>query len=161
MQAPAQAPAPQPADDGFWDALSSPEEPKPKVTHLPAEPKKSMAGHQATAHAIKLLSQGYSASDVHATLLEEGVNEIEANRVVESLKGEFKGRGKSSGGGEGGGAGAGLMNMVIGAIICLIGIGITVGTYVAAEPGGVYMLAYGPIIFGGIQFFRGVIQLMT
>ena len=54
--------------------------------------------------------------------------------------------------------GSGLTNMVVGGMVCFIGLAVTVRSYVAAEPGGVFLLACGPIIFGGIQFFRGLIQ---
>ena len=48
--------------------------------------------------------------------------------------------------------------MIMGAVICLVGIAITVGTYTAAEGGGSYMVAWGAIIFGAVQFFRGLMN---
>ena len=52
--------------------------------------------------------------------------------------------------------------MVIGGIVCLVGIIITVATHDAAESsgGGTYVIAYGPMIFGGIRFFQGLFGLM-
>ena len=58
----------------------------------------------------------------------------------------------------------GLRNMAIGGVICLIGILVTVGTYSAAASsrgGGHYVVAWGAILFGGIQFLKGLIQLGT
>jgi predicted RNA-binding Zn-ribbon protein involved in translation (DUF1610 family) len=90
---------------------------------------------------------------VRSQLIGQGVSQAETDRVVDSLVPESKSKHKSSG------VGRGVTNMLIGGIICFIGLAVTVGSYVAAEPGGVFLLAYGPIIFGGIQFFRGCIQL--
>ena len=55
----------------------------------------------------------------------------------------------------------GLRNMAIGAAICVVGILITAGTYGAASPGGHYVVAWGAIVFGGIQFLKGLFQLAT
>jgi hypothetical protein len=49
--------------------------------------------------------------------------------------------------------------MVYGALWCVGGIIITAVTYGAASGGGRYMVAFGPIIYGAIRFFRGVSQL--
>ena len=46
-------------------------------------------------------------------------------------------------------------------LLLVVGIAITVGTYLMAAPGGVFVLAWGPIVFGGIQFLRGVFQAAT
>lgn len=48
-------------------------------------------------------------------------------------------------------------NMLIGGLVCGLGIAITVGTYSAASSGsgGSYTVCYGAMIFGGIQFIRG------
>lgn len=51
-------------------------------------------------------------------------------------------------------------DMLVGALWCGGGILITVITYSAASgpQGGTYLLAWGPIIFGGIQFLRGLMS---
>jgi hypothetical protein len=51
-----------------------------------------------------------------------------------------------------------VATMVIGAVICVIGIVITAGTYLAAVSGGGgrYTIAWGAIVFGGWRFFRGL-----
>jgi hypothetical protein len=52
---------------------------------------------------------------------------------------------------------AAVRNMVLGGIICAVGLIITVATYSAAsEGGGSYVVAWGAIIFGAIRFFRGL-----
>jgi hypothetical protein len=53
-------------------------------------------------------------------------------------------------------------DMLVGGILCIIGVGITVGTYNAAASspgGGTYFIAWGPAIFGAIQFFKGLGRL--
>ena len=144
---------PQPPDD-FWDSLPAPAAPATLTAAAAREPaKEPITGHQATALAISLLSRGLSPHQVRSQLIGQGVSQAETDRVVDSLVPESKSKHKSSG------VGRGVTNMLIGGIICFIGLAVTVGSYVAAEPGGVFLLAYGPIIFGGIQFFRGCIQL--
>lgn len=53
--------------------------------------------------------------------------------------------------------------MVVGGILCLVGIVITVATHDAAEQngGGTYVIAYGPMIIGGIRFFQGLFGMMA
>jgi hypothetical protein len=55
----------------------------------------------------------------------------------------------------------GLRNMAIGAVVCLIGIAVTAGTYSAASSGGHYVVAWGAIVFGAFQFLKGLFQLAT
>lgn len=49
-------------------------------------------------------------------------------------------------------------DMLMGGLICVIGIVVTVTTYsaVSSAGGGSYVVAWGAIIFGGIQFLRGL-----
>ena len=57
---------------------------------------------------------------------------------------------------------AGMKNMFIGGIVCVIGLVVTVVSYQMAANnagGGRYVVAWGAVIFGAIQFFRGVFQL--
>lgn len=47
--------------------------------------------------------------------------------------------------------------MIVGAVICGIGLVVTIGSYAsAAVGGGRYVLAWGAIVFGGLRFFRGL-----
>lgn len=53
-------------------------------------------------------------------------------------------------------------DMLIGGILIVVGIVITVATYSAASSsssGGHYLIAYGPVIYGVIRFFKGVSKL--
>jgi hypothetical protein len=49
-------------------------------------------------------------------------------------------------------------NMVVGGIWAVVGLAVTAGTYFAAAPGGTYVVASGAVIFGALQFFKGVFQ---
>jgi hypothetical protein len=149
----APAPAAAPPDDGFWDALL-PKEPQKAVEAAPASPvEESVTGHKATALAIGLLSQGVSPHQARAQLIERGVSRTETDRVLDTLAATSKSKSQATG------VGSGLKNMLIGGTVCFIGLAVTVGSYIAAEPGGVFLLAWGPIIFGALQFFRGLFQL--
>lgn len=50
----------------------------------------------------------------------------------------------------------GRANALIGALFFFGGIIVTIVTYTAAEGGGTYVVAWGAIIFGAIQMFRGL-----
>jgi hypothetical protein len=53
-------------------------------------------------------------------------------------------------------------NMLIGGVICAIGIAITFGTYAtASSSGGTYTVCWGAMIFGFIRFVRGFAGWMS
>jgi hypothetical protein len=58
------------------------------------------------------------------------------------------------------GNGSGVQNMLYGSLWCIGGLAVTAVTYqIAAEDGGGhYLLAWGAILFGAIQFLRGLGQ---
>lgn len=47
---------------------------------------------------------------------------------------------------------------LLGGVICLVGIVVTVATYLSATErgGGAYVIAWGAILFGGFRFIRGL-----
>ena len=47
-------------------------------------------------------------------------------------------------------------DMMVGALWCLGCLAVTIFSYAAASGGGQYFMAWGAIIFGGIQFFKEV-----
>ncbi len=56
----------------------------------------------------------------------------------------------------------GKKNMLFGGLWCVGGTVVTVATYAAASSGGgSYFVAWGGIVFGGIQFFKGLYQVLT
>ena len=50
-------------------------------------------------------------------------------------------------------------NMLWGGLWCAGGILVTVATYSAASSGGTYLLAWGAILFGGVQFVKGLVDI--
>jgi hypothetical protein len=55
---------------------------------------------------------------------------------------------------------AAVKQMVIGAVVALVGLIITVVTYKAASGGGHYVVAWGPAIFGLVAFVRGLVAYL-
>jgi hypothetical protein len=57
---------------------------------------------------------------------------------------------------------AGMKNMTVGALWCVGGLVVTIGTLAAAsDRGGTYLIAWGPVIFGFIQFCKGLGQTLS
>jgi hypothetical protein len=53
-------------------------------------------------------------------------------------------------------------DMAVGALLCLAGIVVTVVTFSAAVgSGGVYLIMWGPVVYGGFRFIRGLVRLTT
>jgi predicted RNA-binding Zn-ribbon protein involved in translation (DUF1610 family) len=58
----------------------------------------------------------------------------------------------------------GPRNMILGGLFCVGGILVTAITYSAAASnptGGRYFVAWGAILFGAIQFFKGLFQMLS
>ena len=55
-----------------------------------------------------------------------------------------------------GARGAAMRMVWVGLAFLVVGIAITVGTYVYAAPGGRYFAAYGPVLFGVIRLGQGL-----
>jgi hypothetical protein len=95
---------------------------------------------------------------VAPTVIEKGLTErgldAEAAAIVTSNLMQAKARALKN---------AGRKNMLYGALWCIGGIVVTVLSYQAAANagGGRYVLAWGAILFGGMQFFRGMIQSLA
>ena len=102
--------------------------------------------------AAQRMASGASGAAVEQELMQQGLDPQSARTVVAELSSVRTSAQRS----------AGLRNMGIGALFCIGGIIATVVTYsLASESGGTYIIAYGPAIFGGIQFIRGLCQLAT
>jgi hypothetical protein len=52
----------------------------------------------------------------------------------------------------------GRRNMLYGALWFVGGLAVTVGSFFFAPPNGVFVVAWGAILFGALQFIRGVFQ---
>lgn len=102
--------------------------------------------------AAQRMATGAGPRVVEQELIQNGLDPQAAHTVVTELASVKSSAMRSSG----------LKNMGIGALFCIGGIVATAVTYgMASESGGTYIIAWGPAIFGGIQFFRGLFQLAT
>jgi hypothetical protein len=104
-------------------------------------------GERALSYAKDVLRQGMPAAAVEEVLRAQGFDPATASAFVERANRTKNERRV-----------AGRRHMVTGAVLCAIGIVITVVSYNAAAHGGTYVVAWGAIGFGAIQFFRGLIQ---
>jgi len=101
-------------------------------------------------YAASELMAGKSREQVESALVEKGMDAEDARLVLTHVsqaiaKGHRKG---------------GWKNMIVGALCCGVGIAITAATYTAAAEGETYVVAYGAIIFGGIQSLMGLGQVI-
>ena len=116
-----------------------------------------MSNHELTADEIVDAIHAYAASelekgvphvDVRGVLVERGLDQETAARVILNLREAQSSFVRA----------LGRQNMMHGAIWCFGGIAATVASRAAATGGGLYIVAWGAIVLGGIQFFRGVLQ---
>ena len=117
------------------------------------QPDQSLQPTQETYNyaAQLLVTQKRSAQDVKNVLLQQGYSQESANTVVDALVKTMADNGKKKA----------SSDMKIGAAVCIIGIIVTVVTYdMVKNKGGTYFVAYGAIIFGAIQFLRGLFNSM-
>ena len=88
-----------------------------------------------------------SHTQIVSTLVEKGIDEESASTIVEQVA-EARREAFHS---------AGKKNMIFGALWAVGGTVVTIGSYSAvSEGGGRYVVAWGAVIFGVIQFFRGL-----
>lgn len=98
--------------------------------------------------AADQLEKGTPHTDIQELLVERGLDHSLAARVIANLLDADRAAKHA----------VGRQNMMFGAIWCVGGIAVTLATRASATGGGVYIVAWGAIIVGGIQFFRGVLQ---
>lgn len=100
------------------------------------------------AYAAELMKAKVPDREIEEKLVDKGLERSTAGVVVGNLS---KVRAKAM-------SEAGRKNMLYGGLWCVGGIIVTAVTYGAAGGGGSYVVAWGAIIFGAIQFFRGLAQ---
>jgi hypothetical protein len=96
--------------------------------------------------AEQLVNQKKSPDEVIQALVAQGIDVQSAELVVSSLQthiAEAKNEKANK-------------DMLYGALWCIGGIVVTVGTMSAASGGGTYVVAWGAILFGAIQFLQGM-----
>ena len=101
--------------------------------------------------AAEHMQAGKSNRQVEGLLVERGLQAGDAAAVVSNLSRARSEAIRSAGG----------RNMLFGALWCIGGTVVTVATLAASSEGGTYVVAWGAILFGGIQFLRGLFQLAT
>jgi hypothetical protein len=100
-------------------------------------------------YAAEQMAAGHSNASVKADLMKKGLDPQAADTVVDELSRVRSDAARS----------AGLRNMGFGALWCIGGIAVTAVTYsMASQGGGTYIVTWGAILFGGIQFLRGLWQ---
>lgn len=98
--------------------------------------------------ADMLYNQKKSIEETKAALIETGLRAEDADVVIANLQNQYKQEKRE----------AGNKNMLYGALWCVGGLLVTILTYSAASDGGTYVVAWGAVIFGAIQFFKGLFQ---
>ena len=102
----------------------------------------------AYKRAANMMQAGVAKDHVRKVLSGKGLNQEEVNTIMGTLiRLEREAINKSAN-----------RNIIIGGVIMVIGIVVTAGSYMMAEGGGRYVIAWGAVIFGGIQFLRGMGQ---
>jgi hypothetical protein len=112
------------------------------------EPSEGQIAQAVYAFAAEQMKNGSSPQQIQGMLVEKGLDQESAATVVSNLT-----RMRSEAVRD-----AGKKNMLYGALWCIGGIVVTGATYSAASDGGTYIVAWGAIVFGAIQFFRGLDQ---
>ncbi len=92
------------------------------------------------------INEKMSEKKVKKNLVEQGLDEESALIVIENLKKQIIDAQKEKS----------KKNMQYGALWCIGGLLVTAISYFEAGSGGSYMFAWGAIIFGAIQFLRGL-----
>jgi hypothetical protein len=101
--------------------------------------------------AAEQMKNGVSAERIQSILEEKGLDRKVAAAVVGNLRRTRYNLNQK----------AGRRNMIVGGLWCVGGILVTAITYSAASGGGTYIITWGAIIFGAIQFFRGLSQMSS
>lgn len=119
-------------------------------------------GDELHEYVLDCLNKGSSKAEIRKQLIAFGYASGDAERTVEDVA-EWRRNYLASHAADPNNAHTGNgyspnANLLIGGGICLLGIVVTVGTCMASQQGGTYTIAYGAIIFGAIQFFRGMSQ---
>ncbi len=104
--------------------------------------------NQIYGYAAELMRSGKSNQDIVEALKERGLDAESAEVVVRNLH-DARAKEKVE---------QGQKNMGLGALWCIGGLVVTGATYGAASGGGSYVVAWGAVVFGGIQFLHGLIQ---
>ena len=95
-----------------------------------------------------MIHQKKDMFEVKRILVDDGLDEASALTVVTNLDHQITKAKKERAN----------KDMLYGALWCVGGIVVTFISYSSASGGGSYVITWGAILFGGIQFFRGVVN---
>lgn len=98
-------------------------------------------------YALTAKHQGVADDEILTGIQEMGLDREHAIMIVKSLATKASE-----------GIKAANSDMTWGGLICLGGLLITIWTYMDAQGGGTYVVAWGAILFGAIRLFRGMSQ---
>lgn len=113
-------------------------------TNLVSQQEAVQAVYDHTANL--LLVQKMNAEEVKQNLVQNGLDRESASIIVDNLERQIVDAKKERA----------RKDMLYGGLWCVGGIVVTAVTYSAASGGGSYVVAWGAILFGAIQFFRGL-----
>jgi hypothetical protein len=99
-------------------------------------------------YAVELYKAGLSNPQIESKLIEKGLSALSVAEIMRGISKQRAGETKE----------AGVRNMLLGALLCVVGIVVTAMTYAAAIGGGTFIVAWGAIIFGAGLFVRGLQQ---
>jgi hypothetical protein len=116
----------------------------------PAEPTPKQTAEAVYGTAAEQMLQRSDPSEIRANLTQQGLDAGAVATVVAQLKHERAQARRV----------ATQKNMFYGAFWCVGGIAVTVLShqFAAGTGGGKFILAWGTVLFGAIQFLRGLIQ---
>lgn len=112
------------------------------------------------AYALDRNAHGIPGDRIYDELVQMGVGSSEAGRIVDTLN-DSRRRSSRRSSGVGEGVSGGLGHLVFGILLVLIGGGITIATFAMAKPGGTFVVATGPIVWGLVHFFIGLFKMAT
>lgn len=95
-----------------------------------------------------MVNEKKDAFEIQKALIEQGLDEKSASIVVSNLEQQIK-EAKKEGANE---------DIMYGALWCVGGLIVTAVTYSAASGGGTYVVAWRAILFGAIQFIKGLVN---
>ncbi len=93
-----------------------------------------------------MVNQGKSPEETKAQLVQKGLDEASAAMIVDKLEEAVIAAKRERAN----------KDMLYGALWCIGGTAVTLGTMSAASGGGHYVITWGAIVFGAIQFFKGL-----
>jgi hypothetical protein len=144
---------PSSADSSSGDQFS--EESITTPTDQPTLPRSQLNAARARYVVLDCLDAALPREEIRQKLMAYGYSAIEAEQMIEKVEQEqlrtreydaaFRGNG--------------IINMVIGGLICIIGIGVTVGSFASlGYGGGSIIIAWGAIAAGAFQFYCGLLR---